>query len=104
MLTTQPDRPRAVLVGLQLPGVTDEEHAADLAELTQLVTATTTDGRDGLATARWPGSGTVLGSGKLKELAKLTGGPGIIASSDQTGPRETATWSRYRAGHSRRRG
>ncbi len=81
MLTTQPDRPRAVLVGLQLPGVTDEEHAANLAELTRLVT---TLGYETVATVSQRrgghGSGTVLGSGKLKELAKLTGGPGIIAS------------------------
>ena len=30
-------RPRAVLVGVQLPGVTDADHASDLAELGRLV-------------------------------------------------------------------
>jgi GTP-binding protein HflX len=30
------------------------------------------------------GAGTVLGTGKLKELAKLTGGPGVIASGAAT--------------------
>ncbi len=74
-------RPRAVLVGVQLPGITDADHAADLAELGRLVTtlgyetvATLTQRRGGM------GSGTVLGKGKLKQLADLTGGPGVVAS------------------------
>lgn len=73
--------PRAVLVGVQLPGVTDVDHEADLAELGRLVhtlgfevVGTVTQKRDGLV------SGTVLGEGKLKELAKLTGGTGEIPS------------------------
>jgi GTP-binding protein HflX len=84
MLKTHPARPCAVLVGVQLPGVSDEEHAADLAELARLVktlgydtVATVSQRRQGLA------SGTVLGTGKLKELAQLTGGSGIIASGAQ---------------------
>lgn len=71
--------PRAVLVGVQLPGVTDVDHEADLAELGRLVhtlgfevVGTVTQKRDGLA------SGSILGEGKLKELAKLTGGTGEI--------------------------
>jgi GTP-binding protein HflX len=81
---TQPDRkpkPRSVLVGLQLPGVSDEDHQASLAELSRLVhtlgftvTATVTQKRTGPVTA------TVIGAGKLKELARLTGGTGIVAS------------------------
>ena len=75
------DRPRAVLVGVHLPEVTDLEHATHLAELRRLVH---TLGYETVATisqrrAR-PGAGTVLGTGKLKELANLTGGPGVIAS------------------------
>ena len=84
MLKTRPARPCAVLVGVQLPGVSDEEHAADLAELARLVktlgydtVATVSQRREGLA------SGTVLGTGKLKELAQLTGGSGVIASGAQ---------------------
>jgi len=84
MPTTRPARPLAVLVGVQLPGVSDEEHAADLAELARLVktlgydaVATVSQRREGLA------SGTVLGTGKLKELAQLTGGSGVIASGAQ---------------------
>jgi GTP-binding protein HflX len=80
-LKPTPARPRAVLVGVQLPGVSDVDHAADLAELGRLVhtlgfeaVATVSQRRNG------SGSGTVLGSGKLKELAQLTGGPGVIGS------------------------
>ena len=75
------DRPGAVLVGVQLPEVSDVEHATHLAELRRLVhtlgyetVATLSQRRAG------SGSGTVLGTGKLKELANLTGGPGVIAS------------------------
>jgi GTP-binding protein HflX len=68
-----------VLVAVHLPGVTDADHAADLAELGRLVqtlgldvVATVTQRRDALAAA------AVLGDGKLKELAALTGGKGIV--------------------------
>jgi GTP-binding protein HflX len=68
-------------VGIQLPGVTDADHAADLAELRRLVQ---TLGYDPVATLSQrragTGSGTVLGTGKLKQLADMTGGPGVIAS------------------------
>ena len=70
-----------MLVGVQLPGVTDEEHASSLAELGRLartlgldVVATITQKRSGLAAA------AVVGSGKLKELAGLTGGSGVVPS------------------------
>jgi GTP-binding protein HflX len=74
-------RPHAVLVGVQLPGVTAEDHASDLTELGRLVdtlgfevVATVTQRRDSLAAA------AVLGEGKLKELADLTGGKGVVPS------------------------
>ncbi|HEX8821826.1 MAG TPA: GTPase HflX [Archangium sp.] len=77
-------RPLAVLVGVQLPSVSDTDHAADLAELGRLVhtlgyevVATVTQRREGVA------SGTVLGTGKLKELARLTGGSGVVPSGAQ---------------------
>lgn len=74
-------RPRAVLVGVQFPTVTDTEHSSDLEELRRLVH---TLGYDAVATVsqrrRALATGTVLGKGKLKELAELTGGPGIITS------------------------
>lgn len=75
-------RPRCVLVGVQLPEVSDVDHAADLAELGRLVhtlgfdvVGTVTQRREALAAA------AVLGEGKLKELAAFTGGRGIVTSS-----------------------
>ena len=72
-------RPRAVLVGVQLPTVTDVEHEASLAELGRLVktlgydvAGTVSQRRDALS------SGAVLGEGKLKELAHFTGGTGVV--------------------------
>ena len=66
--------PRAVLVGVQLPGVSDVDHEGDLAELGRLVhtlgfevVGRVTQKRNGLA------SRTVVGQGKLMELARLTG-------------------------------
>ncbi len=81
MSSPPPARPRAVLVGVQLHGVSDTDHASDLAELGRLVhtlgfdvIATVTQRRDALAAA------AVVGEGKLKELADLTGGKGVIPS------------------------
>ncbi|WP_394834823.1 GTPase HflX [Pendulispora rubella] len=82
MSNSSPIRPLAVLVGVQLPGVSDVDHTADLAELGRLVhtlgyevAATVSQKRDALAAA------AVLGEGKLKELADLTGGQGYIPSA-----------------------
>ena len=72
---------KAVLVGVQLPGVTDEEHASSLAELARLaktlglsVVGRISQKRQALAAA------AVVGEGKLKELARLTGGSGVVPS------------------------
>jgi GTP-binding protein HflX len=72
---------KAVLVAVQLPGVSDVDHTSDIAELGRLVrtlgfdvVATVTQRRDALAAA------AVLGEGKLKELAALTGGKGVVPS------------------------
>jgi GTP-binding protein HflX len=81
-------RPRAVLVAVQLPGVSDESHAADLVELARLsttlgldVVGTISQRRDRVSPA------SVVGGGKLRELAAWTGGDGdtapTIASRDQ---------------------
>jgi GTPase len=74
-----PSSERAVLVGVQLPSVSDSEHEADLAELGRLahtlgldVVATVSQRRESIAAA------AVLGEGKLKELAGLTGGKGVV--------------------------
>ncbi len=86
-----PERPRAILVGVQLPDVSDVDHASDLAELGRLVhtlgfdvVGTVTQRREALAAA------AVLGEGKLKELADLTGGTGVIPS----GAKEKTTKAR----------
>ncbi|NMO15480.1 GTPase HflX [Pyxidicoccus fallax] len=85
MSKNTPVRPRAVLVGVQFPSVSDTEHAADLAELRRLVH---TLGYDAVATVSQRrtrlASGTVLGTGKLKELAALTGGAGVVTSGART--------------------
>jgi GTP-binding protein HflX len=86
----------AVLVGVQLPGVTDLEHEGDLAELGRLVrtlgfdvSATVTQRREALAAA------AVLGEGKLKELALLTGGKGVVSSgAPERKSKARARWAR----------
>ncbi|MDI4233368.1 GTPase HflX [Bradyrhizobium sp. Arg237L] len=73
--------PSAILVGIQLPGIDDHAHAASLAELGRLVktlgyevVGTLSQKRDELDGA------TVLGKGKLEELAAMTGGTGVVGS------------------------
>ncbi|HEY5957424.1 MAG TPA: GTPase HflX, partial [Polyangiaceae bacterium] len=72
-------RPRAVLVGVQLPSVSDVEHEASLNELGRLVTTlgysvagVVSQKREKLSSV------SVLGEGKLKELAEYTGGTGVV--------------------------
>lgn len=81
-ISTQKDLPKAVLVGVQLPGVTQQELESSLAELTRLVTTLgyqvvgqVTQKRSSDRDAR------LLGEGKLVELAKWTGGTGVVAPS-----------------------
>lgn len=74
-----PIRPPALLVALQLPGLHESDVRASLAELSRLVQTlgyevvhSTFQKRSSDRTA------TVLGDGKLKEIARWTGGPGEI--------------------------
>jgi GTP-binding protein HflX len=76
---TEAPRPKAVLVGVQLSGVTDAEQRSSLKELTRLcetlgfeVVGEVTQKRKGL------GAATLLGEGKLVELAAWTGGTGVV--------------------------
>lgn len=69
----------AILVGVPLPQVTDADNAESLAELERLVSTlgyrvigSLSQRRPSLAGA------TILGEGKLKDLAKLTGGTGVV--------------------------
>jgi GTP-binding protein HflX len=75
-------KPAAVLVGVQLDGVADEEFRASMEELGRLVSTlgyepigAVTQRRDQLA------SSAVLGEGKLEELGQLTGGKGRVPSA-----------------------
>jgi GTP-binding protein HflX len=70
-----------VIVGVRLPGVDEAEFESSLQELERLgktlglePTGRVVQKRDGLAPA------AVLGEGKLKELAALTGGSGVVPS------------------------
>lgn len=71
----------AVLVGIQLPKITAEDHESSLQELTRLVTTLGYKVIGQVSQRRSSDrSATVLGEGKLKELAAWTGGTGKIAS------------------------
>jgi GTP-binding protein HflX len=74
-------RPNAVILGVQLQNVSDETFEGSLKELARLgetlglnVIGRVTQRRTQLLT------GSVVGAGKLRELAKLTGGTGVIPS------------------------
>jgi GTPase len=80
-MDTKPPVPRAILVAVQVPGVDDVAHAASLEELSRLVktlgyevVGTISQKRDAV------GGGTVLGKGRLEELAAITGGTGVVGS------------------------
>lgn len=77
-------RPKAVLVGVQLPGVSDVEHRASLDELERLCHTLGFDTVAKISQVRKAlQKGTVLGTGKLRELAKVTGGSGEIDNPAQ---------------------
>ena len=76
---TEAPRPKAVLVGVQLPGVSDADQRSSLKELKRLcetlgfeVVGEVTQKRKGL------GAATLFGEGKLVELAAWTGGTGVV--------------------------
>jgi GTP-binding protein HflX len=86
---TGDERPPAVVVAVQLPGITDDELESSLAELERLAT---TLGLDvvGRVTQRRSklASGVVLGEGKLAELATWTGGTGKVEAYTKPGSRK----------------
>lgn len=81
MISTSEKIKTAVLVGIQLPSVTDQENSSSLDELARLVT-TLGYRVIGRMSQRRPSQrgATVLGDGKLKELADWTGGTGTVAA------------------------
>src|SRR3954449_2631893 len=82
------ERPTAVVVAVQLPGVTDDDLASSIAELERLP-QTLGLGPVGRVIQRRGklASGVVLGEGKLKELAEWTGGTGEVAAYVKPGSR-----------------
>jgi GTP-binding protein HflX len=83
---SEANRPPAVIVGVQIQGVTDEAFASSLTELERLaetlglhVIGRVTQKRPGL------GSTSVVGEGKLKELAQYTGGRGFVPGFTRPG-------------------
>lgn len=82
MATFDPkDIRKTILVGVQLPQVSNTEFTDSLIELTRLIT---TLGHEviGQITQKATSTkkATLLGEGKLKELARLTGGSGVVES------------------------
>jgi GTP-binding protein HflX len=88
---TEAPRPRAVLVGVQLAGVTDAEQRSSLTELKRLcetlgfeAVGEVTQKRTGV------GATTLLGQGKLAELAGWTGGTGVVPKGPPARKKVTA--------------
>jgi GTP-binding protein HflX len=86
--SSKQDRPPAVLVGVQLQGVSDDALASSLTELERLaqtlglrVIGRVTQKRQGL------GATNLLGEGKLRALAQYTGGLGFVPSFAPPGSR-----------------
>jgi GTP-binding protein HflX len=72
---------KALLVGVQLPGVSDEDVQGSLSELKRLVDTLGYSVIGRLSQKRHSSYGAlVVGEGKLKEIARWTGGSGVIAS------------------------
>lgn len=82
-LPSHPDdvRPRAVLVGVQLPELSEEQVESSLDELARLCETLGLEPVARITQRRAStGAATVLGAGKLRELARQTGGPGAVPS------------------------
>jgi GTP-binding protein HflX len=94
LMETKQPVPRAILVGIQMDGVDDTAHDASLKELGRLVetlgyevAGTVSQKRGGI------GGLTVLGKGKLAELAALTGGTGVVGA--WTAPQKSKARERF---------
>ena len=79
---TRQARLKALLVGIQLPRVSDDETRSSLEELRRLVDTLGYDVVGSTSQKRPSSAGAiVVGEGKLVELAKWSGGPGVVQSS-----------------------
>lgn len=84
------ERPAAVVVAVQLPGVTDAELASSIAELERLAKTLGLDPVGRVTQRRGKlASGIVLGEGKLAELATWTGGPGFVEAYVKPGSKKS---------------
>jgi GTP-binding protein HflX len=83
------ERPRAVVVAVQLPEVSDGELASSIAELVRLAKTLGLDvvGRITQRRAKLA-PGVVLGEGKLRELGGWTGGSGVVEAYSKPGRRK----------------
>jgi GTPase len=80
-MQTKPPIPRAILVGVQVAGVDDVAHAASIEELGLLVNTLGYEVVGTISQKRGEIDGaTVLGKGRLEELAAMTGGTGVVGS------------------------
>lgn len=80
-METTPPTPRAVLVGIQTPDIDDVAHEASLEELGRLVKTLGYEVVGSVSQKReGTGAASLLGAGKLEELAALTGGSGVVTS------------------------
>jgi GTP-binding protein HflX len=81
IMETKPSVPRAILVGVQIPSVDDVTHAASIEELGRLVKTLGYEVVGTISQKRDEIDGrTVLGKGRLEELAAITGGTGVVGS------------------------
>ncbi len=88
-LTEGGDRPAAVVVAVQLPGVTDGELESSITELERLAKTLGLDPIARITQRRAKlAPGVVLGEGKLRELAGWTGGSGEIPKYVKPGSKQ----------------
>jgi GTP-binding protein HflX len=82
IMETRPPIPRAILVGVQVAGVDDVAHAASIEELGLLVKTLGCEVVGMISQKRDEIDGaTVLGKGRLEDLAAITGGTGVVGST-----------------------
>jgi GTP-binding protein HflX len=94
IMETKPPVPRAILVAVQTPSVDDIAHAASIVELGRLVKTLGYEVVDTISQKRDEiDGGTVIGKGRLEDLAALTGGTGVVKS--MASPRKSKARERF---------
>jgi GTP-binding protein HflX len=81
-METKSPLPKALLIGIQLPRMTEDELQGSLAELKRLVNTLGYEVAGSLTQKRsGTSSALVVGEGKLREIAQWTGGTGKVADA-----------------------